>query len=186
MRLVRRSVTLLALVALLGACAIPAQDRPEAVGPVDLGPEASTAAHRPAGGRVEVYLLRGDRLTRVTRDDDPPADVAAAVAALLAGPTADEATSGVGTAVPPGLPPVAVEVTAGAATVRLPDGFAALGADDQILAMAQLVYTVTAVPGVWSVRLTGTRGDIPVPVESGVLVSRPVGRADYPGVAPPP
>lgn len=58
-----------------------------------------------------------------------------------------------------------------------------LAADDQILALAQLVYTVTAV-GAWSVRITGAHGDALVPVESGVLVSRPVGRADYPGVAP--
>jgi spore germination protein GerM len=119
-----------------------------------IAPAAPAAAAPPGEGHaasVRVYLPQGEQLVAVTR---PGSSVKAAVTALLAGPTRAETGNQFRTYVPSGTRLRSVRFASGIATVDLGERFAA-GRDAESLSarITQLVYTVTAVPGVKSVRL---------------------------------
>ena len=139
--------------------------------------ESQTAAAR-------VYFLQGEQMVAVTRGGST---ARAAVAALLAGPTRAEAARQFRTYVPSGTRLRSVHVANGVATVDLGEGFAA-GRDAESLSarITQLVYTVTSVPGVKSVRLL-VSGGVPLGLFPGYALSRPVTRAQAtrPMVPPP-
>ena len=112
----------------------------------------------PAGGgsagaatTVKVAFLKGEQMTTVDR---PGSSVARSVRALLSGPTPRESRQGITTQIPPRTRLLGAKLARGVATVDIdatiltsPDraGTAAV--------VAQLVLTVTAVPGVKAVRL---------------------------------
>jgi hypothetical protein len=112
-----------------------------------------------------------------------PATVAVARAAtrqLLAGPTADEAAAGIGTAIPDGTTLLGVAIEDGVATVDLSREFeSGGGSESMFLRLAQVVYTLTQFRTVDEVlfRLDGE----PVTVfgGEGIVLDGPVGRADY-------
>jgi hypothetical protein len=149
---------------------------------------AAPAAAAPAGGSqaapVRVYYLQGEQLVAVTR---PGSTVKAAVTALLAGPTPSETAKQFRTYVPSGTRLRSVRFAQGVATVDLGERFAA-GRDAESLSarITQLVYTVTAVPGVKSVRLL-VSGGVPLGLFPGYAFSRPVTRAQATRpIVPPP
>jgi hypothetical protein len=149
---------------------------------------AAPAAASPAGERqaasARVYFLQGEQLVAVTR---PGSTVKAAVNALLAGPTRAETGKQFRTYVPSGTRLRSVRFAGGVATVDLGERFAA-GQDAESLSarITQLVYTVTAVPGVKSVRLL-VSGGVPLGLFPGYAFSRPVTRAQATRpVVPPP
>ena len=114
-----------------------------------------------------------------------PVTPSGSLQALLLGPTADEAGRGLRTAIgtDSGLSVSAVE--AGQVRVELGESFGATSASDQILAIAQIVYTVTALPGVEKATFTLAGRAVDVPTGDGTLTSGPLGRQDFPGLAPP-
>lgn len=149
---------------------------------------AATAAAAPTEGSqaasVRVYFLQGEQLVAVARSGST---VKAAVTALLAGPTRAETAKQFRTYVPSGTRLRSVRFAGGVATVDLGEGFAA-GRDAESLSarITQLVYTVTAVPGVKSVRLL-VSGGVPLGLFPGYAFSRPVTRAQATRpVVPPP
>jgi hypothetical protein len=117
---------------------------------VGLSVAASTAT---AAAQVDIYLLQGEGLKTVHRQ---PAQgtVAAAMGALLGGPTAAEAKADIRTQIPRATRLRRAAVSAGVATVDLTRPFVA-GTDRGSLTarLAQLVWTATAVRGVSGVRL---------------------------------
>jgi hypothetical protein len=100
---------------------------------------------------VEVTFLQGEQMTTVDRSGS---SVAGSVRALLSGPTGLESRQGVTTRIPPGTRLLSVRVARGVATVDL-DLMLPLGKDRATATaiVAQVVLTVTAVPGVTSARL---------------------------------
>ena len=70
------------------------------------------------------------------------------------------------------------------AVVDLPSHFTDLGGQDQIVAAAQLVYTVTAFPGVDQVSVLVNGESASVPTANGSLSAGPLVRADYVALAP--
>ena len=107
---------------------------------------------------AKVYFTKGEQLRAVQRDIAP--GPAAAVTALLAGPTAAERKGGFGTTIPAGTRLTASKVTNGTAELT----FSATLADAEV---AQVVYTATAA-GAERVRLRGrtfTRDDFARPDE---------------------
>jgi spore germination protein GerM len=73
-----------------------------------------------------------------------------------------------------------VDVTNAIATVLLSRDFVDVPARQELLAVAQVVYTATAVGGIAAVRFVVDGSSIEVPGGDGRLVTRPVGRSDYP------
>ena len=77
------------------------------------------------------------------------------------------------------------EVADGVARIELPTGFERISVHEQSLAMAQLVFTVTANSLATSVQLVQGSRPLPMPDPSGQLVTRPVTRNDYAAYNPP-
>jgi spore germination protein GerM len=143
----------------------------------------TTASTRPAPvSGAAVFLVDGDRLTPVRRQVPAPATPAAVLAAVAAGPTPQEAGAGLRTALLTGAS--LAQVTAGTATVRLDRDFVAADLREQVLALAQLVYTVTELPGIDAVRFTFDGQPAEIPTAAGPLKTGPATRADFAPVGP--
>jgi len=120
----------------------------------------STAAYD-----VQIYFVAGpDQLTAITRQLASPAP-GQVLSALVEGVPEGTEYQGLGTALPPGLD-WNVSVTGGRATVDLPPEFATVTPTrDQLLAIAQIVLTLTSRPGVGQV--TFESNDQPIRVTKG-------------------
>lgn len=182
--LVRLAAVLVAvLLGALAGCGVRAQDRGE---PAPL-PEALPAPPRPPGSGggedLVVYLVSGASLSPVRRaaPERRPQD---AVDQLLAGPTRSEVVSGLRTALSPQhLSVLTGPDHGGTVTVTVTRGFTGIGGGNQLLAVAQVVWTVTQFPRVDDVLFVFEGSLVAVPTDEG-LTDRPVDRADYASVAP--
>jgi hypothetical protein len=67
----------------------------------------------------------------------------------------------------------------GVARVDLTAGFAQISAADQALALAQVVCTLTSLPGVAQVLFTLDGEPVDIPRADGSLTNEPVSRLDY-------
>jgi hypothetical protein len=109
----------------------------------------------PAAARADdtrVYFTKGEQLAYVQRDLD--SGPAAALTALLAGPTAAEAAKGYGTAIPPTVKLTSAKVSGDRVDVVLAGPFTA--AEPMLHArLAQVVYTATGDSDITDVRVLG-------------------------------
>lgn len=172
--------------ALVSGCSVGTQ-----AAPVPLPPGQLPAAVRVIGasgkgpGQItHVFFLSGDRLSDQLRWVPSGDPVANALDALVSGPGPAGDGSPLRTALPGSVTSLAVTVVDGVATVDVPGTLDRLGAHNEVLAVAQIVFTVTAQPGVDAVRLAAGRQPLEVPTGSGQLVARPVTRQDYLALAP--
>jgi hypothetical protein len=141
---------------------------PEAAAP---GPSASL---RP----VRIFLVTGSQLIDVPRSTSAPG-LEGTLKVLLEGPTAAEIAAGIRSAIAPGTQLRSARLEAGGAVVDLSRTFVDLGGEEQILAVAQLVLTATAVPGVDRVRFALDGAELEVPGADGTLVRGPLTAGDY-------
>lgn len=166
--------------ALLGACGVNAQNHPVAL-EVEPPTQKTTVSPREGDDAVTVYFVRHGRLVPVTRPA-PDTSTVTALALLVAGPNGTEATGGLQTALVP------QEVTAKTAgdrevTIAATRDFTSITGDNQLLAVAQLVWTVTHNAPSNRVRITVEGKAIEVPTDQG-LTQDPVERDHYISVAP--
>ncbi len=128
---------------------------------------------------LEVFYVSSNRLIAISRPLNGHLDLQQEISALLAGPTSQEAFIGITTDIPAGTSIRQVKQTQGTLTVDLSGNFAFINGQSQIFAIAQIVYSLTQIPGINSLifELNGVATD--VPTESGTLVSGPVSRLDY-------
>lgn len=176
-------MTLLALAS--GACGVRAQDTPQRLGEsagVEL-PDPVASSVDLASAPVEVFFVHDDRLVAVVRPVEP-VGVGAAVRVLLEGPTEAEAEAGLRSAVPVGTRLRRATLTGTTATVDLSASFADVSGENQVPAVAQLVFTATSVPGVERVAIAVEGEIIEVPRSDGTLTPGPLSRADFPGLPP--
>jgi spore germination protein GerM len=167
------------------ACGVAAQDRPRVADDDSvpfglLAPNAPTLVPPPAAvtaERVTLCFLAGDKLVQLEHPIDPPVSTEAVVAALREPPpSADETLRSV---VGPTPLVVHVRTSGGVAQVDLTPAVTALGGNNQLLAVAQLVCTLTARPGIGQVSFTLNDSPIEVPRGDGSLTSGAVSRDDY-------
>lgn len=169
---------------LLTGCGVEPQDRPEPLGVP--GSTSADADPSPAAGRValRVYFVRGSRLEAVDRSA-PDAGSPTVLGLLTAGPTRDEVLGGLRTAVTPrALVSGDASVVDSTAEVELAREFTAVSGSNQLLAVAQVVWTLTETPGVTRVRFRAAGVPIEVPTDAG-LTDQPVDRDDYRSVGAP-
>ncbi len=195
-------VALLAL-GLLG-CAVPEDDAPRSLQPESVpfgllatSTTTTTEAQEPnvAQADVSVYLVDNDadQLVEVTRTVSAPASVRVALAELLGGPTGPELSSGLTSAISRSTALLSVDGPQdGVVTVNLSDDVRSIGGQGQRLALAQMVFTATAAPGVTGVLFAFEGEPSQVPNGQGQLTTEPLGRADFatfdptaPGPPPP-
>ena len=174
-----------ALLAVLAACSVPAQDRArttsDAAVPFGLldpeAPSLAPPAPGPGAEQVTLCFVRDGRLVTVDTELAAPVSLRAPLDAL-ATPPADAARL-VRTAL---LDPSIVNdvrLVGGIARVDLVPAVSALPADEQLLAVAQIVCTLTGRPGIGQVSFTLEGARLAVPNVDGSLITSPVARDDY-------
>jgi hypothetical protein len=129
---------------------------------------------------------RSEGLVAVLREVPATKSVAtAAVTALLAGPTNAETGRSISTAVPAGSRLLGISIADGVATIDLSSEFESGGGSASVQTrLGQVVYTLTQFPSIKSVvfRIEGESAEIFS--SEGVVLDKPVGRADYVALLP--
>lgn len=164
---------------LIAACGIPVEAEPEMVD-VELAPPAGNETPAPGElAEVSLYLVRDNALVHVTRELPSPPSLTSIFESLLGTVTDEERQANLRTAIPPGTATISLTEDGSVLRIDLNSEFAAVGGEEEILAVAQIVLTATSVEGVDQVafHLEGVPTD--VPVASGALSEDPVGAADY-------
>lgn len=161
-------------------CGVRGEASPTRLEDIALSPEAVPAEARPEeeGPTTVVFFVRDERLEAVERSTPPT--LGAAVRGLLQGPRETEAEGGLRSAVPAGTELLSASLVEGLATIDLSVDFASVVGPEQVLALAQLVYTATSIPEVSSVRVAIAGAPIDAARGDGSLSSGPVRREDYP------
>lgn len=176
---------MLLLCLLLAACGVGPQNGPV---PIDVPVPTKAQPEEPAlrGPRtVTVYFILGDRLTPVRRGASETS-LEQLLLLLAAGPSPREAQDGLRTAVAPGvLSPGPAATTPGTVVVEVTRDFTEVSGRNQLLAVAQVVWTVTEGQDITNVRMTSAGMPLEVPTDTG-LSAGPVTRSDYLSVKPAP
>lgn len=185
----RWPAVLVTVLVLMAACGVDAEDQSRTVtlpDPVDpTASEAETPEDDPADAvAATVYLVDNDGLLHpasrsIPATDDPAVHLTAVVNAVIDGPSGAEVATDLRSAIPVSVELNSINVSDGVAAVDVSRAFESVGGPEELLATAQLVLTVTAVPGVDAVRLLldGVPSRLPMP--GGSLVTEPVVRASY-------
>ena len=169
---------LLALLVVVG-CGIPIDNEPEVVD-IDLPDPPDQPTEAPGDlAAVTLYLVKGESLIRVTRDLPVPATLDMILDSLVSGITEPERVSSLRSAVPPDTRLIDLEMDGDIARINLSREFAAVGGDEEILAVAQIVLTATSVDGISRVALLLEGVPTDAPVADGALSIEPVGADDY-------
>ncbi len=179
---VARALALLVTALLVTGCGVRPQDGPESVTPATASPPQPGGDSSTAGPRLTVYFVRGNGLVPVERRTDA-ATTQAALGQLVEGPTRAEAGTGIRTALVPEVVGVEDVRPDGLVTVTVTRGFTGITGGNQLLAVAQVVWTLTDLSTITSVRFVVDGVAVEVPTDAG-LSDRPVGRGDYRSVAP--
>ena len=169
------------------ACGIGADETPRSIrmetedGRLPLEPSREDRTDEIA---ATVYLVSpSGRLRPTTRrveaSSDPSKVLAAALEVLVDGSTSWEGSGGLRSVVPSTTDVLAVSLEEGTAAVDLSSAFASIGGHQELLAVGQVVLTVTTFPGVRRLvlRLDGRATDLPLP--DGSLADGPVTLSDY-------
>lgn len=181
-------MAVLVTAALLAACGAPVAGPPVTITavPYDLTRPAGPASATPDPGgtaRPYVYLVRDQVLVPVRvpgpRPTDPSGAVAEVLGQLTEGPSERDRLAGLSTALGPGTTITLTDLSRGVARVDLSAGDQAPAASRVPLAVAQVVLTVTSVPGVDAVLVTRDGDPVELPLPGGALTASPVTAADY-------
>lgn len=189
MRRPRAAAALLAA-ALVSGCGLPSEEGADRIsddavpfGLLSSGPP-DTATVAPGHRAMSIYFVRHNRLVGVERRIAVEPDPAQALRQLVDGPTASETQAGIGTttlgtplSVSRGPGPTTV-------TVDLGEQIGDVPSQVQVLAFAQIVYTLADLPDVQLVRFTVTGEPVDVLRGDGSLAAGPVSQDDYAEFAP--
>lgn len=186
------AITLMASVVLiLAGCVVPDDDAPRAIDPSTvpfslLGTSTTASTEPPAPPvrqvAVPIYLVDNDteQLVEVVRTVEAPRSVGEALAELLQGPSAEELARGLTSAISRSTTLLGVEGPRdGVVTVNLSDDLSSIGGQGQRLALAQVVFTVTAAPEIQGVLFAFEGEPSQVPDGQGQSTAEPLDRADF-------
>ena len=184
------AVLVAAAVALAG-CGVGAQRSPVALdrrsipyGLLGHRAHRQTSAPNFESTRVTLWLVGGDQqLVPVRAYVAWPATIGGLLNALVQGPTEPQSQRGLVSPASAVGPISSGPPRHGIVPVDLPASFENLGGSDQLLAAAQIVYTLTGFPGIRGVvfKVVGERAN--VPNAKGKLVAGPLTRAAYSSLA---
>jgi spore germination protein GerM len=105
--------------------------------------------------------------------------VQAALEVLFSGPTEAELAAGLRTAISSQTNVRSIRTEGSTAVIDLTTTFVEVGGEEQILALAQIVLTATATPGITDVRFELEGQAVEVPRADGTLSSGPLRATDY-------
>jgi hypothetical protein len=186
---VRAALAVAAALVLVGGCSVGPDDSPRDIDPdvLEEVPLTVPGGGAAAGGTERIYLVRAesdegqDLIEAVARDVAP--DARAVLEALVAGPNVVELEEQFRTALPADLRLLDVRgLGGGVLAVDLSDDITRLSGDALITAVAQVVFTATALTDVRAVLMTVDGASTQWPAGNGELRSDPLTVYDYPGV----
>lgn len=184
-------IVLVAALVLLAGCRVPDDSSPREIPPDQvpfdlLAPSSTVPQSTLPVATVDstIYLRDGDHLVAVKRSVPAPLLVGTLLSALVQGPTQDEAAKGYTSSVGPQASVLNAQVTDATAVIDISDAFSGIGVQEQIVGLAQIVYTATELPGVQNVRIQLNSQPASVPRGDGSATIDPLTRADYPSLAP--
>lgn len=175
------------LLLVLGGCGMRAEESPRAI-QTDLDEQTLPIDRSDGVPAVEIaasiYLVNEvDRLRPTSRQvrvsPRPPTHLASVLDALIGGPTEADVDDGLRSVVPSTTAVRAVTVDGDTAVVDLSEEFASIGGERELLAVGQVVLTVTTFPGVRQVRLQLEGRPTAIPLPDGSLTDGPVALSDY-------
>jgi spore germination protein GerM len=152
------------------------------------GAPSTTSPARPplrtSTAPVFVYFVRAGRVHATVRNVTAPLTVPKSLAELLLGPAEAEAAEGVRSAINPAAGLQAKRIDPTTFLIDLSAEFAQGPTSEQVLGLAQIVFTATEVPGVTGVRFTLDGAPVEVPTPSGTLTSDPLTRDAFADLGP--
>jgi spore germination protein GerM len=173
----------LAISLLLAGCGFPSQSAPERIAdeelPAALRPGATVPVNPVDGSEpVSVWFVSERNLDRRQHFVSRPVSIELLIAELVEGPTEAEQAAGLRSALPDGTV-IGATLGRGNVVVELEDAFRDLSPEDQVLAVGQIVLTLTDFRGVGSVSLSIDGEQIAVPVPAGETSDPPLVREQY-------
>lgn len=189
----RRGISIVVVLGVLAgvtACGVPSQDTATKTNPKDvpfglLNQNSGVNQINQSGARdVVIFLAKNGRLVRAERKLAPPVSFERLLDKLAQGPTRGEVAAGTRSALPDGESFRSITLNGGTAIIDLSRPFTALSGADQLLALAQIVFTLTSRPGIGQVQFTLGRAAIDIPRANGSLTPSPVSRDDYSPLQP--
>jgi len=147
---------------------------------------ATTTTASSGTSSVRVYFSRGEKMAAATRVIPQTQQVgAAAMKALLEGPTATEVEAGMVTCIPQGTTFLGLSIKSGVATVDLSAEYGSGGGSlSMFTRLAQVVFTLTQFPTVDGVRFKLDGELIDMLGGEGIIIDEPVNRDDYEDMSP--
>ena len=182
---------LLALTALLAACGIRAEGEPRDVAaedvPFGLLDQNTTTTATPTGEvPVDVFLVNSERRLVGVPRRAPSSDPVGVMRALLQPVTEEESADGLTNSIPEGTEVLSVVsgTEPNTVVVNLSEEFFNIEGPVQVGAVAQVVWTVTALPDVRGVRFAFNNEIRPMPRGDGEITSDPLSRPSFSDLAP--
>ncbi|MEO6125511.1 MAG: GerMN domain-containing protein [Ilumatobacteraceae bacterium] len=169
---------------MLVSCGVPTETTPRSISDNQLpdGLRPANATGQPASAASEairVWLVRDDGLTSVIRRIDSPATTLDVLASLGIGPSDIEQRLSLRSALPDASLIIDAQINGGTAVVGLDSAFDQIPATDQVLAIGQVVLTLTNLRGVGQVRFERDGSEVAVPLPDGRSVDRAVSADDF-------
>jgi spore germination protein GerM len=185
----RRALLLVAMGLLLAGCGIAAEPAAQVINPRSvpsglMAPASTTTTVPGPRANVVVYLEGQQRLVVANRTVSAPATVRSALSELAMGVTSAESANGLVSPISTATPISLISVHGATAVVNVPDSYANLAGQDQIIAASQIVYTLTLFPEISEVSIRVGGKGAQVPTDTGRLETRPLTRQDFSSVAP--
>jgi spore germination protein GerM len=184
------ATVLIGVVATVAGCGAPTESSPHVIAqgdlPSGLQVDGSVTPREPqTQERIAIWFVREDGLARAVHAVPGPATPQAVVDELLLGPDDREQGLALRSAIPDPEAVPAVSVERGVATVQLTSAFSEIPAADQVLAVGQLVMTLTGLPGIGRVRFVVDESQVAIPLPNGEVAEDAVSREDYAELAAP-
>lgn len=179
------------LVMFLAGCGIATQRQPQAISTRNvpfglLSPTPSSSGTvAPQHTVVEIWVVRHGRLLPLHIRAPLPGRPDQAMRVLLGGLPSADVSRGLGSAIPDGTRLLSFDLVGSVARIDLSPQFAQARSRDQILAVAQLVYTATYGGEATAVSFSIADKPIEVPELDGSLTGRPVSRLTYSSLVQP-
>ena len=178
------------MVALLAGCTVPSEDSATRVParnvPFQLAETTAANSSTLPSGATELVARcswsANERLTVVSRGMSP-ADPSSVLSLLAQGPTNAETDAGLRTALVPDLAQI-IEIDGELVTVDLDAEFNALAPTEQLLALAQITFTMTQIAAINNVEFLVAGQPASVPRGDGSSTDGPVSPVDYDDLAP--
>jgi spore germination protein GerM len=165
-----------------GGCGVPSR------GPVDVGPAPAAGSQESAAPRgdsstlaVTIYLLEKGALRPVNRDvPRTPRVGTETLTALLVGPTKQESSRGLTTAIPRATSLLGLVINEGLASVNLSSQFRSNADSSSLtLGLAQVTCTLASFLSITAIQFAFDGRVASVPIGNGAITDRPVTCADY-------